>query len=161
MLSGNTYNSKDLWQEVKPLVRPYESEDACLIFDDAIVSKPYTDENELIGWRRDHSKGRNEKGINLLTAFYHTQSRTSSEALRVPVSFECVKKSVRFFEIKNRKEKRQSPVTKNEMMRSMLQLAVENQHFKFRYVLADSRFSSPQPAFHRPVEKVFCDGYEK
>jgi IS4 transposase len=142
MLSGNTYRSKDLWQEVKPPVRPYESEDACLIFDDTIVSKPYTDENELIGWHWDHSKGRNEKGINLLTAFYHTQSRTSSEALRVPVAFECVKKSVRFCEIKNRKEKRQSPVTKNEMMRSMLQRAVENQHLKFRYVLADSRFSS-------------------
>ncbi|MDR2057116.1 MAG: transposase [Dysgonamonadaceae bacterium] len=143
MLSGNTYNSKDLWQEVKPSVRQYESEDACPIFDDAIVSKPYSDENDLISWRWDHSKGRNEKGINLLTAFYHTQSPVAAETLRVPVSFECVKKSVRFCEINTRQEKRQSPVTKNEMMRSMLQRAVENQHFKFRYVLADSRFSSP------------------
>ncbi|MDR2058139.1 MAG: transposase [Dysgonamonadaceae bacterium] len=142
MLSGHTYSSKYLWQEVKPLVRQYESEDASLIFDDTIVSKPCTDENDLISWHWDHSKGRNEKGINLLTAFYPTQSLSASEALRVPVAFECVKKSVRFCEIKTREEKRQSPVTKNEMMRSMLQQAVENQHLKFRYVLADSRFSS-------------------
>jgi hypothetical protein len=84
MLSGNTCNSKNLWQKVKPLVRQYESEEACLIFDDTIVSKPYTNENDLISWHRDHSKGHNEKGINLLTAFYHTQWSEAAEALRVP-----------------------------------------------------------------------------
>ena len=141
-LSGNEFSSRDLWQEVKALVREYESEDACLIFDDTIVSKPYTDENDLICWHWDHSRGRNEKGINLLTAFYHTQLPTASEALRVPVAFECVKKTVRFLDEKTGKEKRQSPVTKNEMMRSMLKNAVENQRLKFRYVLADSWFSS-------------------
>ncbi|MDR2118880.1 MAG: IS701 family transposase, partial [Tannerellaceae bacterium] len=72
-LSGTECTSKDSWQEVKPLVREYESEEACLIFDETIVSKPYTDENDLISWHLDHSKGRNEKGINLLTAFYYTQ----------------------------------------------------------------------------------------
>ena len=74
VLSGRAYTSKDLWQEVKSPVRENESEEACLIFDDTIVSKPYTDENDIICWHWDHSKGRNEKGINLLTAFYHTQS---------------------------------------------------------------------------------------
>jgi hypothetical protein len=63
-LSDSEYTSNDLWQEVKAWVREYESEDACLIFDDTIVSKPYTDENDLISWHWDHSKGRNEKGIN-------------------------------------------------------------------------------------------------
>jgi hypothetical protein len=48
-------------------------------------------ENDLICWRRDHSKGCNAKSINLLTAFYHTQLPSFSEALRVPASFECVK----------------------------------------------------------------------
>jgi len=142
MLSGSTYTSKELWQEVKPLVRSHEDEEACLIFDDTIVSKPYTDENDLICWHWDHSKGRNEKGINLLTAFYHTQLPTETEALRVPVAFEYVKKTVRFCEINSRKEKRQSPVTKNEMMRSMVQQAVENQHLKFKYVLSDSWYAS-------------------
>ena len=65
-LSGHEYCSQDLWHEVKLLVRAHESEDACLIFDDTIVSKPYTDENDLICWHWDHSKNRNEKGINLL-----------------------------------------------------------------------------------------------
>ena len=85
-LSGQEYGSKDLWQEVKPLVRSHENEDACLIFDDTIISKPYTDENDLICWHWDHSKKRNEKGINLLTAFYHTQPLTSSEPLRICLS---------------------------------------------------------------------------
>src|SRR5215469_1189149 len=90
MLSGNIFDSKDLWHEVKSLVRSYEHEEACLIFDDTIVSKPYTDENDLICWHWDHSKNRNEKGINLLTALYHASSSTSSEPLRIPVAFECV-----------------------------------------------------------------------
>jgi hypothetical protein len=41
-LSGHEYCSKDLWHEVKPLVRAHQSEDACLIFDDTIISKPRT-----------------------------------------------------------------------------------------------------------------------
>jgi len=142
LLSARAYSSKDLWQTVKSDVRRHESPDACLIFDDTIVSKPYTDENEIICWHWDHSKGRNEKGINLLTAFYHTESEASSEPLRIPVAFECVKKSVRFCDIKTRREKRQSAVSKNEMMRSMIQQAIEKQHLKFRYVLSDSWFAS-------------------
>ena len=81
MLSAKEYSSQDLWREVKPLVCLYESEDACLIFDDTIVCKRYTDENNMICWHWDHSECRNVKGINLVTAFYHTQSATSSEAL--------------------------------------------------------------------------------
>jgi hypothetical protein len=142
MLSGGAYGSKDLWHEVKPLVRFHQIEDACLVFDDTIVSKPFTDENDMICWHWDHSESRNKKGINLLTAFYHTQLPASSVPLRVPVAFECVKKTVRFSEVKTRKEKRRSPVTKNEMMRCMLQIAVEIQRLVFRYVLADSWFSS-------------------
>jgi hypothetical protein len=72
-LSGHLYSSKDLWHEVKPLVRQYENDDACLIFDDTIFEKPYMDENELTCWHWDHSKNCNVKDINLLTAFYHTE----------------------------------------------------------------------------------------
>ncbi|MDR2756646.1 MAG: transposase, partial [Planctomycetaceae bacterium] len=140
--SGNEFTSKDLWHEVKPLVRSYETDDACLIFDDTIIPKPYMDENDIVCWHWDHSHGRNEKGINLLTAFYHSQPLDVSEALRVPISYECVKKTVHYCDLKTRKEKRQSEVSKNEMMRSMIAQAVQNQHLKFRYVLADSWFSS-------------------
>ena len=119
-LSGQEHSSKDLWFEVKSLVREHENEEACLIFDDTIISKPYTDENEIISWHWDHSKNRNEKGINLLTAFYHTQSSTESEALRIPVSYECVRKTLRYLDSKTGKEKRKSATTKNEMMCSMV-----------------------------------------
>ena len=156
LLSGKDYGSRDLWHEVKSVVRSHESDDACLIFDDTIVSKPYTDENDLICWHWDHSKTRNEKGINLLTAFYHTLSSFSSEALRIPVAFECVKKTVRYFDKKTGKEKRKSAVTKNEMMRSMVEQAVENQHLKFRYILADSWFaSSDNMLFIDKLQKYF------
>jgi hypothetical protein len=92
----------------------------------------------IICWLRDHSKGRNKKGISLLAAFYHSQAIHASEALRIPVSCECVKKTIRYCEIKTRKEKRQSPVSRNEMMRSMISRAVEKQHPVFKYVLADN-----------------------
>jgi hypothetical protein len=90
LLSRNDFNSMSLRHEVKPSVREYESEEASQIFDDTIVSKPYTDENDLISWHRDHSKGRNEKGIHLLTAFYHTQRTANSEVLRVLIAIECI-----------------------------------------------------------------------
>ncbi len=142
MLSQGGYGSKDLWHEVKALVREHESSEACLIFDDTIVSKPYTDESELICWHWDHSKGCNQKGINLLTTFYHTQSSESSEALRIPVAFEYVRKMVYYNDEKSGKQKRKSAVTKNEIMRSMIEQGVKNQRLKFRYVLAGSWFSS-------------------
>ncbi|MDR1115315.1 MAG: hypothetical protein LBL33_04065 [Tannerella sp.] len=54
MLSGVSCSSKELWQEVKADVRRHESEEACLIFDDTIISKPYTDENGIICRHWDH-----------------------------------------------------------------------------------------------------------
>ena len=67
MLSGKDYSSQDLWRAVKPLVRLHESEDACLIFDDTIVNKPHTDENDMICWHWDHSEGCNVKCDFLLS----------------------------------------------------------------------------------------------
>jgi hypothetical protein len=138
LLSSHDFTSKDLWHEVKPLVRSYETEDTSLIFDDTIIGKPHMDENEMISWHWAHSKARNEKGTNLLTAFYHGQPLNSSEALRVPVVYECVKKTIHYCTLKTRKEKRKSAVSKNEMMRSMIAQAIGQQHLVFRYVLADS-----------------------
>ena len=47
-LSGNEFSSRELWQKVKPLVRKHQTDDACLIFDDIIIEKLHTDENEII-----------------------------------------------------------------------------------------------------------------
>jgi hypothetical protein len=65
LLSEREYTSKDLWLQVKSIVRQIEQEDAVLIFDDTIVEKQYTDENEIMCWHFDHSKGRNVLGVNL------------------------------------------------------------------------------------------------
>jgi hypothetical protein len=144
-LSGSNFDSKDLWASVKPLVRKHESIDGCLIFDDTIIEKNYTDENELISWHWDHSKHRNIKGINLLTAFYHTEFEADlpnkTEPLRIPIGFETIKKTIRFCDIKTKKEKRTSPVSKNELMRKMITQSIAN-GLIFKYVLADSWFSS-------------------
>ena len=76
-LSGDRLTSKQLWKEVKSVVRDIQSEDGCIIFDDTIVEKHYTDENEIICWHYDHTKGRNVKGVNLLS---HLQIQPSSQA---------------------------------------------------------------------------------
>ena len=141
LLSGNEFNSKVLWQMVKPLVRKHQTDDACLIFDDIIVEKPYTDENDMICWHWDHSKKKSIKGVNMLNAFYHTQDSSMDQPLRIPVGFELILKTVLFSVIKTKKEKRISPITKNELMRTMIAQAIHNQ-LKFKYILADSWFGS-------------------
>lgn len=141
-LSDSDFGSKTLWQKVKPLVRQYEKAEGCLIFDDTIIEKPYTDENDMISWHWDHSKRKSVKGINLLNAFYYAPI-SSEEDLRVPVGFEIILKTVRFCDIKTRKEKRVSPTTKNELMQAMIAQAIHNQ-LKFSYVVADSWFASAE-----------------
>lgn len=141
LLSEQGFTSKDLWHAVKPMVRQHEREEGCLIFDDSIIEKPYTDENPLICWHYDHSTKQSVKGINLLTAFYHTHAEDEELPLRVPVGFELILKTLHFCDVKSKKEKRQSPVTKNELLRQMVQQSIHNQ-LKFKYVLADSWFAS-------------------
>ena len=66
-LSKDVYDSRTLWQQVKPMVRKMEQPDGALIFDDTIEEKPHTDENEIVSWHFDHSKNRTLKGINIIT----------------------------------------------------------------------------------------------
>jgi len=136
-LSEKPYTSKELWQETKKVVRQIESDDACLIFDDTIQEKQWTDENEIICWHYDHTKGESVKGINLLNALYH------SGDVSIPVAFEIVKKPYLYTDLKDRKVKRTSEVTKNELLRQMLTVCVLN-HIKFRYVLMDSWYAATE-----------------
>lgn len=53
-ISAWEYTSKELWGEVKTTVRQIETEDGCLIFDDTIQEKAWTDENEIMCWHYDH-----------------------------------------------------------------------------------------------------------
>ena len=140
-LSNNHFDSKSLWTSVKPLVREHENINACLVFDDCIIEKQYTDENSLICWHWDHAKGRSTKGINLLSAFYVTQKDGQTESLRLPIMFELILKTILYCIVKTKRETRKSPVTKNELMHIMIQQCIHNQLI-FKYILADSWFAS-------------------
>lgn len=134
-LSEREYTSKDLWREVKTVVRQIEKEESYLIFDDTIQEKAWTDENEVVCWHYDHCKGRSVKGINLLNALYYT------DEVSIPVAFEVIRKPLQFCDLKTRRVKRASEVTKNELLRTMLKTCVNNQ-LKFRYVLFDIWFAA-------------------
>ena len=100
LLSEQEFTSKNLWKEVKSTVQQVESEEACLIFDDTIHEKQWTDESEMMCWHYDHCEGRTVKGINLLNALYH------SGDVSIPVAFEVIRKPILFSEITTRKVKR-------------------------------------------------------
>ena len=134
-LSAQQYTSKDLWAVVKPTVRSIEGSEGVLIFDDTIQEKAWTDESELMCWHYDHVSGRNVRGINLLNALYNCNGAS------IPVAFELVTKPTQYCDIQTRAVKRKSEVSKNELMRQMVQACVNND-LKFRFVLTDSWFSS-------------------
>jgi hypothetical protein len=155
-LSQEEYTSKELWQEVKGTVRKIEREDGVLIFDDTIQEKPYTDENEIMCWHYDHSKGKAVQGFNLMNCLYQVDEIT------IPVAFALIRKPVMFSDLKTRKVKRKSLETKNELMRDMLRVCLQNQ-LKFRYVLFDMWFSSKENMLFikKTMGKEFVCGVKK
>ena len=134
-LASPTKSGADFWKVVKPYVRQMQSEAGVLIVDDSISEKPYTDENEIICWHYDHSKGVSVKGINFISALYY------AGAVSLPVGYHLVEKTEFYTDKKTGKEKRRSPVTKNEIYQQLLRQAVHNQ-IPFRYVLNDVWFAS-------------------
>ena len=136
-LSKQEYTSRDLWLQVKASVRSVQSEEGVLIFDDTIQEKEWMDESELMCWHFDHCSGRSVRGINLLNAVYHCKGAS------IPVAFELVKKPIQYCDLKTRKIKRKAEMTKNEMMREMIETCIRNA-LKFRFVLMDSWFASKE-----------------
>lgn len=136
-LSSQTFSSKDLWKLVRPTLRQIESDEGVLIFDDTIIEKQWTDENEIICYHFDHSKGRTVKGINLLNLLYH------HNGISLPLSFQVIEKPVSYCDLKTKQIKRKSLVTKNEMLKQMF-LQMLSSSVKFKYVLFDSWFSSKE-----------------
>src|SRR5512147_636979 len=149
-LAGEEQTSADLWRVVKPHVRRIESEEGVAIVDDSIAEKPYTDENEIICWHYDHSQQRTVKGINFVTCLYHHQG------VSLPVGFELVRKTERYVDPKEGKEKRRADKTKNEIYRDLLHQAVRNQ-IPFKYVLNDIWFASAENMnfVHSSLKKEF------
>jgi len=151
--SGN-YGSKELWLYVKQLVRQQENtDDGVLILDDSVEEKSYTDENEVICWHYSYAKGRHVKGINLLSCLIRYGE------ISFPVSYEVIKKDVRFCDIESKKEKRKSSINKNELFRKLVKQAVNND-IKFAYILADNWFSSKETIkfIHHDLGKYFILG---
>lgn len=136
-LSKNELTSKELWMRVKKIVREVESDEGCLIFDDTVQEKKWTDESDIMCWHFDHTVGQSVRGINMLNALYY------SGGVSIPVAFEIVKKSIQWSDIKTRQVKRKSDITKNTLMREMILTAVKNQ-LTFKYVLMDSWFGAKE-----------------
>lgn len=120
-LSSEPKTSAALWCVVKPLVRAVENEEAVLIIDDSIEEKPSTVENELIAWHYDHSKDRSVKGLNFLTALYQAAD------VSLPIVFDPITKTQPSTDLKTKKLKRKSAITKNERYRLLLRVAMHNQ----------------------------------
>lgn len=134
-LSEEVKTSANLWRVAKPLGRQIERSDGVMIIDDSIEEKPHTDENELICWHFDHSKNRQVKGLNFLTALYQAGS------VSLPIAFDLVTKPLAYIDPKSGNLKRKSTLTQNERYRLLLRVAVPNQ-VKFRYVIKDSWYAS-------------------
>lgn len=136
-LAGQKKTAADLWLTGKAFVRQGQSEAGVLIIDDSIEEKPYTDENDIVGWHYDHSKDRLLKGINFLTALY------GSQGVSLPVGFHLVAKTEKYVDPKTQKEKRRSPVSKNEVCRELIKQAGTNR-LPFRFVLFAGWFASAE-----------------
>ena len=134
-LASPTQSGADFWQVVKPYVRQIQDAAGVLIVDDSISEKPHTDENDIICWHYDHTTGQTIKGINFITALYHVPG------VSLPVAYHLVAKTEVYTDKKSGKQKRRSPVTKNEVYQTLLRQAVHNQ-IPFRYVLNDVWYAS-------------------
>ena len=134
-LADRQRTSADLWRIAKPHVRKIERKDAVMIVDDSIAEKPYTDENDIICWHYDHAKDRMVKGLNFMSALYH------SAGTSLPVGFELISKTEHYLDPKDGQEKRRSKIGKNELYQNLLKQAVRNQ-ISFKYVLNDVWFAS-------------------
>ena len=137
-LNKKEFESKNLWSYVKKKAfKKHPNEEGVLIFDDTISEKTYSKENEIISWHYDHAKGRCIKGINLLTCFYN------SNKIKLPISYEIIKKDVNYKDPKTEQNKRKASITKNEHFRNHLK-SCSKKNMNFKYVLADSWYSSKE-----------------
>jgi hypothetical protein len=136
-LGSKPRTAADLWKIAKPFVRRIQTDEGVMIVDDSLSEKPYTDENDIVCWHYDHAHQRIVKGINFLTALYH------SHGVSLPVGFALIAKTEHYVDKKDDKEKRRSPITKNEYYRQLLEQALQNQ-IPFRYVLNDVWYSAAE-----------------
>ena len=132
LLSSGKIDERRMWLEAKPICEEISSSDAVLILDDSVEEKQYTDKNAMMQWHFDHTIGRSVKGVNFISALYH------SRGMSIPVGVKFITKDIEVIDA-NGKKKNKSSVSKHEHFRSLVRMAAINLDFK--YVLADSWFS--------------------
>ena len=138
LLNDEIETDKELWNEVKPILRKYENEESgCLIIDDTLLAKPYSKINEVIHLHYDHTIYRNAKGIMMLNFHY-----TDASGISLPVGYEIVTKTEDVYDEKKKKRVKKSKFTKNEIMRDKLEILNFYNGLKYRYVLFDKWFAS-------------------
>jgi len=149
-LSESDFSSKDLWKMVKPTIRKIQSEDGIIAIDDTIEEKPYTEENEIVNWYHDHTKGRSVKGINLLSALY------INDKGKISLNYSIVKKTKTVYDEKKGKDKRVSEVTKNQKYQQMLNQIIKNK-VEFKYIVNDVWYASAANMVHvkKKLKKEF------
>ena len=119
-LRSKDFGSKQLWEYTKPMVHQNKRSGGVLILDDAIEEKPYTDENDVNCWHYSHAKGRVLKGLNLLSCMVRYDD------LSLPIAYEIIKKDIQYCDLKTKRVRRRSNVTKNQLFRQLIQQACEN-----------------------------------
>jgi len=136
-LLSSKIDSTTLWLKAKVMVQEIRTSEGLLIIDDSIEPKKHTKVNSLINWHYDHCSGKSVKGVNFVSSYYYSPKYD----MGLPVGVEFVKKDVSTLNKKG-KISFKSKETKNQMMRRMVMRA--NYNIGFKYVLADSWFSSSE-----------------
>lgn len=142
-LAQRKFDNKDFWKCIKSFIRKVETDSSYLIIDDTIEEKPCSTENEIICWHFDHCTSKNVKGINIVN-FLYCSDYLVNESINLPCAFEVVSKTEKYYDEKTKKEKRRSPITKNQMVTDRLRVLVQQNQLKFKYILWDTWFSSKE-----------------
>ena len=142
-LSQQRFDSKTLWQLVKPMVRAIEDDEGVLIFDDTVQEKPSL---ALRPQQEPHRQRHQPAQLCLSRPRHHP----------LPVAYELITKPVVYRDAKTGRLKRKSTCSKNEHLRRMLTVCQRNQ-LAYRYVLADSWFSAKENLhfIHQTLGKHF------
>lgn len=132
--NSEALGSKELWVYViKPEIR---KNGEALLLDDSIEEKPYT----VDVWHHSNAKGRYVKGINILSCL------VSYGDIVLPLGYRIIRKDTSFSDIKTRKVKRKSGISKNQHFRDLIQKSIENQVLfdHVLHVLAENWFGSKE-----------------
>ena len=153
LLNRNIESDEKLWDNIKPFLRDYESEDdGCLLVDDSLLHKPYTKVNEVVNYHYDHVSGKSVKGIMMLNFHY-----TDSSGISIPLGYEIITKSEDVWSKEYQKNIKKSMFTKNEIMRDKLNILHFHNELKYGYILFDKWFSSTENLefIHNTLKKKF------